>query len=139
MERFKIKHIYLFFYFQLSTINMGGTASKTSSSTPVSPQSPRGTSQFITPKHEVVNTTPKSKDLFKEVSSEVTSIQKSQSQSRINVQNELQKSASKSKFLDNVKQRKEIEQNKKQEEERKTRERSMSQAKMEADEKSKSI
>ena len=89
---------------------MGGAASK---SPPVTPQSPKGTNQFITPKHEVVNTTPKSKDLFKEVRSEVGSIQKSISQSNINLHNELQKSASKSKFLDNVKERKEIERQKK--------------------------
>ena len=107
---------------------MGGAASK---SPPVSPQSPKSTSQFITPKHEVVNTTPKSKDLFKQVSTEVASIEKSKSQSKINLHNELQKSASKSKFLDNVKARKEIEQQKKEEQNR--RERSASQAKIEAE------
>ena len=104
---------------------MGGKASK---STPVTPQSPtRGTANFITPKHEVVNTTPKSKDIFKEVSSEVSSIQKSQSQSRIMVHNELQKSASKSKFLDNVREKREIERKR---EESVRRERSASQAKI---------
>ena len=86
---------------------MGGTASK---STPATPQSPnKSTANFITPKYEVVNTTPKSNDIFRQCNSEVASIQKSQSQSRISIHNELAKSASKSKFLDNVREKKEIE------------------------------
>merc|ERR1712008_169023 len=113
---------------QLSTFNMGGTASK---STPPTPQSPnRGTTNFITPKYEVVNTTPKSNDIFRQCNSEVSSIQKSQSQSRISIHNELQKSASKSKFLDNVREKKEIERKR---EGSVKRERSASQAKIDAE------
>ena len=81
--------------------------------TPKTPQAPKknelelnsGCKNFITPKQEVVNTTPK-KDIFKEVQSEKFAIQKSQSRSSLVVHNELEKSASKSRFLENVKQKK---------------------------------
>ena len=107
---------------------MGGTASK---STPTTPQSPNESmANFITPKYEVVNTTPKSNDIFRQCNSEVASIQKSQSQSRISIHNELQKSTSKSKFLDNVREKKEIERKR---EESVRRERSASQAKIDAE------
>merc|ERR1712037_813814 len=100
-------------------------------STPATPQSPnKSTANFITPKYEVVNTTPKSNDIFRQCNSEVASIQKSQSQSRISIHNELQKSASKSKFLDNVREKKEIERKR---EESVRRERSASQAKIDAE------
>ena len=68
--------------------------------------------KFITPKQEVVDTTPKSKDIFKEVNSTVRSIEKSKSRSSLIVEGKLEKSASKSKFLENVKQKKELEQKK---------------------------
>ena len=98
---------------------MGGAATKLTSppATPKTPKSP-GTKKFITPKGEVVNTTPKSTDLFKEVNAEVSSIQKSFSRSSLN---ELQKSESKSRFLDTVKQRKEIEAAKKEDEQKRER------------------
>ena len=92
---------------------MGASQSKSELQTPQSqPKSSKSllsSQKFIQPKQEVVNTTPK-KDLFKEVNHEVVSIQKSLSRTSINVHNELEKSASKSRFLDNVKQKKELEQ-----------------------------
>ena len=91
---------------------MGGVSSTTKPE-PEKPKTPQSkpkeldlnSKKFITPKQEVVNTTPK-KDIFKEVKSEVASIQKSASQTSVNVQNKLEHSASKSRFLENVKQQK---------------------------------
>ena len=111
---------------------MGSSQSKDelkSPNTPKASKSPLSSQKFIQPKQEVVNTTPK-KDLFKEVNHEVVSIQKSLSRTSINVHNELEKSASKSRFLDSVKQKKELEQ--KREEVAKL-ERAQSQAKFEAE------
>lgn len=111
---------------------MGSSQSKDEPKSPKSPKaskSPLSSQNFIQPKQEFVNTTPK-KDLFKEVNHEVVSIQKSLSRTSINVNNELEKSASKSRFLDSVKQKKEIEQ--KREEVAKL-ERAQSQAKFEAE------
>ena len=113
---------------------MGASQSKNEAKSPQSEpkisKSPLSSQKFIQPKQEVVNTTPKSKDLFKEVNNEVFSIQKSLSRSSINVQNKLEKSESKSRFLDSVKQKKELEQ--KREEVAKL-ERAESQAKFEAE------